>query len=610
MCGFVGFTNSIQDDGTVLENMMNRIIHRGPDSKGKFTNEDIALGFRRLSIIDLADGDQPMFNEDKSLVLVFNGEIYNYKELRDELLSYGHIFSNNSDSEVLLHGYERWGEKVTEHLRGMFAFVLFNINDKSFFAARDIFGIKPFYYSFMGDSFLFGSEIKAFLEHPHFVKQLNEEALGHYLSFQYSPSEETFFKNVFKLPPAHYLIFKDGKLTKKRYWKPEFTPKGGTLEYFSELTDKAVRESVSAHKIADVEVGSFLSSGIDSSYIAEASGVDKTFTVGFETTDKDRYNEIRFAKDFAKAVKKENISKIITPEEYWNSFAKIQYHMDEPLADPSAVALYFVCELASKYVKVVMSGEGADELFGGYRIYQEPLTLTLYDSIPFCIRRVLSKACGLLPPKCGINYIVRRGKSIEERFIGNANIFSLKERKRILKSQIAKCTISPKALCSKYYSEVKDKDTVTKMQYLDINMWLVGDILLKADKVSMAHSLELRVPFLDKNVVNLALTIPTCYKVNTVTTKLVLRDAAKKALPRVTAEKDKLGFPIPIRLWLKEEKYYNIIKNAFSSDVAQRYLKTDRLLALLNRHKSGKEDLSRKIWVIYTFIVWYQQYFD
>ncbi len=257
-----------------------------------------------------------------------------------------------------------------------------------------------------------------------------------------------------------------------------------------------------------------------------------------------------------------------------------------------------------------MSGEGADELFGGYRIYQEPLTLTLYDSIPFCIRRVLSKACGLLPPKCGINYIVRRGKSIEERFIGNANIFSLKERKRILKSQIAKCTISPKALCSKYYSEVKDKDTVTKMQYLDINMWLVGDILLKADKVSMAHSLELRVPFLDKNVVNLALTIPTCYKVNTVTTKLVLRDAAKKALPRVTAEKDKLGFPIPIRLWLKEEKYYNIIKNAFSSDVAQRYFKTDRLLALLNRHKSGKEDLSRKIWVIYTFIVWYQQYFD
>ena len=313
MCGFVGFTNSIQDDGTVLENMMNRIIHRGPDSKGKFTNEDIALGFRRLSIIDLADGDQPMFNEDKSLVLVFNGEIYNYKELRDELLSYGHIFSNNSDSEVLLHGYERWGEKVTEHLRGMFAFVLFNINDKSFFAARDIFGIKPFYYSFMGDSFLFGSEIKAFLEHPHFVKQLNEEALGHYLSFQYSPSEETFFKNVFKLPPAHYLIFKDGKLTKKRYWKPEFTPKGGTLEYFSELTDKAVRESVSAHKIADVEVGSFLSSGIDSSYIAEASGVDKTFTVGFETTDKDRYNEIRFAKDFAKAVKRRTFQKSLPP---------------------------------------------------------------------------------------------------------------------------------------------------------------------------------------------------------------------------------------------------------------------------------------------------------
>ena len=264
MCGFVGFTNYIKDDGTILEKMMNRIIHRGPDSAGKFVDEDVALGFRRLSIIDLAEGDQPMFNEDKSLVLVFNGEIYNFKDLRAELLEKGHIFNNHSDSEVLIHGFEEWGEELVAKLRGMFAFVIFNRKDKSIFAARDMFGIKPFYYTFMGESFIFGSEIKSFLDHPEFKKSLNEEALGHYLSFQYSPTEETFFENVYKLPPAHYFTFKNGEMNKVRYWKPEFEANDGVLEYFADLTDETVRESVAAHKIADVEVGSFLSSGIDS----------------------------------------------------------------------------------------------------------------------------------------------------------------------------------------------------------------------------------------------------------------------------------------------------------------------------------------------------------
>ena len=610
MCGFVGFTNYIKDDGTVLEAMMNRIIHRGPDSAGKFVDGDIALGFRRLSIIDLADGDQPMFNEDGSLVLTFNGEIYNYKELRSELIEKGHRFGNNSDSEVLLHGFEEWGEELVARLRGMFAFVIFNRRDKSIFAARDMFGIKPFYYTFMGESFIFGSEIKAFLEHPDFKKSLNEEALGHYLSFQYSPTEETFFSNVYKLPPAHYFVYKDGEMKKVRYWKPDFSATDGVLEYFADLTDNAVRESVEAHKIADVEVGSFLSSGIDSSYIAEAAKVDKTFTVGFESPDGDRYNEIGFAKEFAETIGVENISKVITPEEYWNTFPLIQYHMDEPLADPAAIALYFVSKLASESVKVVMSGEGADELFGGYRIYQEPLTLTFYDKLPFAIRRIISKICSYLPQKHGINYLVRRGKTIEERFIGNANIFSIKERNAILKSEVAKSAVSPRLVCKRFYDEVKDKDTVTKMQYLDINMWLMGDILLKADKTSMANSLELRVPFLDKKVMEFASTIPLNCRVNTVTTKLALRKAAEKTLPKRTATKDKLGFPVPIRVWLKEDEYYEKVKNIFESDAARKYFNTERLVALLDNHREGKADLSRKIWTVYTFLIWYNQFFE
>jgi len=609
MCGFTGFTNFIKDDGTVLEKMMNRIVHRGPDSAGKFIDEDIALGFRRLSIIDLAEGDQPMFNEDKSLVLTFNGEIYNFKDLRAELIEAGHTFANNSDSEVLLHGFEEWGENMVTRLRGMFAFVIFNRKDKSLFAARDMFGIKPFYYTFMGESFIFGSEIKSFLDHPDFKKELNEDALGHYLSFQYSPTEETFFKNVYKLPPAHSFTFKNGVMKTNRYWRPNFNETDGVLEYFADLTDKTVRESVAAHKIADVEVGSFLSSGIDSSYIAEAANVDKTFTVGFESPDGDRYNEIHFAKEFAETIGVENIAKVITPEEYWGNFGTIQYHMDEPLADPAAIALYFVSKLASEHVKVVMSGEGADELFGGYRIYQEPLTLTAYDKLPFAVRRIISKICEHLPQKHGINYLVRRGKTIEERFIGNANIFSVKERKSILKSEKAKNAVAPKVLCDKFYSEVSDKDTVTKMQYLDINMWLMGDILLKADKTSMANSLELRVPFLDKKVMEFSSTIPLKCRVNTVTTKLALRKAAEKTLPQRTATKDKLGFPVPIRVWLAEEKYYNIVKAAFTSEAAEKYFDTEKLVNLLDTHKSGKADVSRKIWTVYTFLVWYEQFF-
>ena len=609
MCGFTGFTNFIKDDGTVLGKMMDRIVHRGPDSSGQFVDGDIALGFRRLSIIDLAEGGQPMFNEDKSLVLVFNGEIYNFKQLRERLLKAGHTFANNSDSEVLLHGFEEWGEELVPKLRGMFAFVIFDRRDRSLFAARDMFGIKPFYYTFMGESFIFGSDIKSFLDHPDFKKELNEEALAHFLSFQYSPTEETFFKNVYKLPPAHYFTFKNGEMKKTRYFRPDFSAKDGVLEYFADLTDRAVRESVEAHKIADVEVGSFLSSGIDSSYIAEAAHVDKTFTVGFESPDGDRYNEIHFAKKFADTIGVENISKVITPEEYWDTFPKIQYHMDEPLADPAAIALYFVSKLASEYVKVVMSGEGADELFGGYRIYQEPITLTAYDKIPFPVRRVIGKICSYLPQKHGINYLVRRGKTIEERFIGNASIFGVKERSALLKSEKAKRAASPQALCGKFYKEVEGKDDITKMQYLDINMWLMGDILLKADKTSMANSLELRVPFLDKEVLKLAETIPLDCRVSTKTTKLALRKAAEKTLPKVTAEKDKLGFPVPIRVWLKEDGYYNRVKAEFTGENAEKFFDTARLVKLLDAHRTGKADNSRKIWTVYTFLIWYKQFF-
>lgn len=618
MCGIVGFTNFIDDSNKVIGEMMDRIKHRGPDAEGKYVDEGIALGHRRLSIIDISSsGDQPIFNEDGSMVIVFNGEIYNYREIREKLVEAGHIFKTNTDTEVLIHGYEEYGEKLLNMLRGMFAFVIWDKNKRELFGARDFFGIKPMYYAIMGKTLMFGSEIKSFLAHPDFKKEINTTALENYLTFQYSPTKETFFKNVYKLLPAHYFRYKDGRLQIKRYWDVNFNAdEQVTLNEWVKRISDTFHDSVEAHKIADVEVGSFLSSGVDSSYVAAVADVDKTFTVGFGNDEK--YNEIGWAKNFSDAIGKENTSKVITPEEYWGSLEMIQYHMDEPLADPSAVALYFVCNIASQHLKVVLSGEGADEIFGGYNVYSDP-NGTLYDKIPMSIRHAIGSAAEKLPAHRGINFFVRKGKTVEERFIGNAYMFTPEQRKELLK--ISTSAPEPTEITGSYFSRVKGCDDVTKMQYLDLHMWMAGDILLKADKMSMANSLELRVPFLDKKVMGLAEKIPTRYRVThdkgtsetKYITKYAMRLAAKKDTPKQTAKtaaKKKLGFPVPIRVWLKEDKYYNIVRKAFESESSKQFFNTAPLIKLLDDHRAGKADNSRKIWTVYIFLVWYKVYFE
>lgn len=608
MCGFVGFTNKINDASIVLGKMMDRIKHRGPDSDGKYVDEQIAMGFRRLSIIDLSDqGSQPIFNEDKSLVLTFNGEIYNYKDLREELVASGHKFYTQTDSEVLIHGYEQWGEDMLDKLRGMFAFVIFNKNTNEVFGARDFFGIKPLYYAKMGETLMWGSEIKSFLDHPHFKKELNTDVLETYLTFQYSPTTETFFKNVYKLPAAHCFTYKNGEMNVRRYWEVKFhADNGPSLEDWVNRISDTFKNSVEVHKFADVEVGSFLSSGVDSSYVAAVANVDKTFTVGFGEDEK--YNEIGYAKEFSKYIHKENFSKVISPEEYWNSLSKIQYHMDEPLADPAAVALFFVCQIASEKVKAVLSGEGADEIFGGYNIYHNPADMVSYFKIPRPIRKAVGAVADKLPHKHGINYLIRGSKDLDERFIGNAYIFSEKERKDILSIK----TNAPDAMAitKPFYDKVRDQDQVTQMQYIDLHLWMTGDILLKADKMSMAHSLELRVPFLDRKVMELAEQIPVKDRVTETETKYAMRLAALQACPPQTAKKKKLGFPVPIRVWLKEDKYYNIVKNKFTSPQSAQFFHTDKLVQLLDDHRAGKYDYSRKIWTVFSFLVWYDVYFS
>ena len=650
MCGICGFTGQNVDRGQVLTDMMNRIIHRGPDGAGQYMDDEIAMGFRRLSIIDLEGGDQPMRTEDGRLVITFNGEIYNYRELREELKGRGHSFRTRSDTEVLLHGYSEYGVKILDRLRGMFAFVIWDTRKKELFGARDMFGIKPFYYAQAEGSFIYGSEIKSILEYPGYEREVNLEALEQYMSFQYSVLPETFFKGIFRLPAGHYMIWKDGKLRTRRYFDPMLTPVkakdrekeegrktvgekavgekaagekaagekadshnciGGSgagqsaHDRLVDEIDRAVQESVRYHMVSDVEVASLLSSGVDSSYVAATFKGAKTFTVGF---DYETYNEIPYAEALSGEVGIRNYSKIISTREYWKEFPKIQYYMDEPLADASAAALYFVDREASRHVKVILSGEGADELFGGYVIYHEPFSLNAYQKIPAGVRRAAAAAVSVLPghPK-GKGFIMRGAKPVEERFIGNANVYTVKLRNRVLRHTTKNS--DPKNLTAPYYRRARHLSDTEKMQYIDLNFWLQGDILLKADKMSMAHGLESRVPFLDRGVFTTAKNIPLEEKISRTNTKTAFREAARRYIPEAAAQKKKLGFPVPIRIWLRQDKYYGIVKKAFLSKEAQLFFHTEELMKLLDAHRAGREDYSRQIWTVYTFLVWYRQYF-
>ena len=606
MCGLCGFTGELVDKETYLRQMTEKIIHRGPDSDGFYTDADIAMGFRRLSIIDLGAGDQPLYNEDKTLVLTFNGEIYNYKALREELLEKGHIFVTESDSEVLLHGFEEWGEELLPRLRGMFGFAIWNTEKKELFLARDPFGIKPMHYTRLADGRLvYGSEIKSILAHPDVKKEFNPAALDGYLSFQYSVPDETFFKDIYCLPPAHCLWYRDGEVTLHRYFDPTFTPdEDMTLDEAVEEIDRAFTDSVEAHRISDVEVGCFLSSGVDSSYVASYFGGQKAFTVGFDNGG--HYNESNYAAELAEEVGIEHYVHIISEEEYWASLPQVQYYLDQPLADPSCVALYFVSKLAAEHVKVVLSGEGADELFGGYRIYHEPYSLRGYQRLPCFLRKFLAACVAKLPEFKGRSFLMRGAQTLEERFIGNAKMFTEKEKARLLRDIPA---TDPTEKTRAFYAKTVGQDDVTRMQYLDINRWMVGDILLKADRMSMAHSLELRVPFLDKEVFKVASRIPVKHRIAAGTTKYAMRLAAERHIPASAAEKPKLGFPVPIRVWLREEKYYNTVKAAFTSPTAAQFFNTSELLSMLDAHFAGKKDNSRKIWTVYMFLVWYDVYF-
>lgn len=602
MCGIAGFISPTRADAAALVPMLARIAHRGPDGQGTFVEGPAALGHCRLAIIDLQGGAQPLYSEDKNFVVVFNGEIYNYRELTAELTALGHTFTTRTDTEVLLHGWEQWGRELLPRLRGMFAFALWDRRAQVLFCARDMFGIKPLYYCRCADgTLLFASEIKAFLDHPSFEKQLNTAQLPLYLSCQYSPGRDTFFAGVQKLLPGHFLEFSEGIVRTTRWVQPAFLP-GDTPPAPDEL-EAVLRQSAEAHKIADVEVAGFLSGGVDSAYLTALARPARTYTISYAEP---KYDESFPARALARNLGLRNRVRCISPGEFWDAVPAVQYHMDEPMADAAAVALYFLNREAARDVKVVLSGEGADELFGGYNIYRDPFTARWYNRLPPWLRGGLGAAASLLPPGPGVNFLVRRGLSLEERYFGPTALLTEREKRRLLPGYEGDG--DPVCLTESNWDMTEGQDPVTRMQQVDLQLWLAGDILLKADKMSMAHSLELRVPYLDKEVFALAAALPAAAKANARMTKIVLRQAAARTLPPAAAARKKLGFPVPVRDWLRQEPYTSRVRAVFSRPAAGEFFNVRLLHTMLNHHLHGG-DCWRQIWCVYSFLIWYEQFF-
>lgn len=608
MCGFVGFVGkqSKEEKRKIIKDMADMIVHRGPDSDGYYIDDNVALGFRRLSIIDLDKGGQPIYNEDKSMVIVFNGEIYNYKELKEELINKGHKFKTNTDTEVILHGYEEYREEIFNKLRGMFSFVIYDIKNNTLLGVRDPFGIKPFYYYKNDKEFMFTSEIKGMLANPNFKKEINDKSLKMYLIFQYSVFEETFFKNVYKLKPGHYFIYKNNNLEVKQYFDIIYQKEDKPYEEYQREITKVLEDSIKYHKVtSDVEVGSYLSGGVDSSYVVAKAKPNKTFSVGFEENG---FDETKLAHDFSDIMHVKNSSRYISKEDFFSSLPKVQYYTDEPHANLSTVPLLFLSELAAKDVKVVLSGEGSDEMFGGYNEYLEPNIVKLYMKLPSFIKKSMASVSKKLPHFPGKNTIIKYSKSFCERYIGHAQVMTEEEANNILTDRL-KDNMTTTDVLRPYYDKVKNEDDVLKKMYIDMNFWLPQDILLKADKMTMANSLELRVPFLDKEVWDVARKIPTKYLIRNNKTKEIFRSVAAKEMPEDWSSRRKLGFPVPFSKWIREEKYYLEVKKYFNEDYVSKFFDQEKINKLLENHYHNKENNGRKIYNIYIFLIWYKVYF-
>ncbi|MEK4145598.1 asparagine synthase (glutamine-hydrolyzing) [Robertmurraya sp. FSL W8-0741] len=610
MCGFIGYMGENNCGIHELAHEMSSVIvHRGPDDAGYYFDDDVHLGFRRLSIIDIESGHQPLAFANRFWI-TFNGEIYNYIELRNELIAIGYTFQTESDTEVIVALYSHLGKNAVYKLRGMFSFVIWDQEKRELFGARDHFGIKPFYYYEDEEDFYFASEKKSILIALQHDSDLDLQSLHHYLTYQYVPEPHTLAKEIKRLEPGRFFMKKAGQpMEIEVFFKPSFCPKVDSFQKTTNKIQDVLKDSVSMHMRSDVPVGAFLSGGIDSTSIValakETNPNIKTFTVGFE---REGFSEIDLAQETAYELGVENISYVISVDEFIKELPRIIWHLDDPVADPALVPLYFLAREASKHVKVVLSGEGADELFGGYNIYREPYALKYFRYMPSLLKKECKTFAGLLPNWVkGKSFLERGATSIEKRYIGNAKIFQEAEKQELLKNYHPNWQYDnvTKAL----YQQVPHLHDIQKMQFIDLHTWLPGDILVKADRMTMAHSLELRVPFLDKEVFTVASQLDHTVTVTNSQTKYSLRKAMEGLIPTLVLNRKKLGFPVPIRHWLREEMFdwaYQLIIESRTDYLFEKNL----ILFLLSEHQKGKKDNSRKLWTVIVFMIWHEIYME
>ena len=627
MCGFAGFCDGsgkfYKAGRETARKMSDRLLHRGPDSRGEYSDDFFSVGFCRLKIIDLSGGEQPMLSADGRYVICFNGEIYNYKSLRADLTEkHGIKFRTSSDTEVLLYACIVYGKEALAHIRGMYSFVFYDRGERRIFAARDPFGIKPFYYGIFEQTLIFASEIKAFFVHPSFKKEFNSDVLPYYLQFQYVPTEETAFKGVKRLMPGHCLTYDGREVVTARYF--HFPQKAGnefqsysfwshrvtaqktvkSLKRSESALFTALSDSVSCHLGSDVPVGAFLSGGVDSGLICALASPKRAYTVGFSESDFDERSD---AQETADHIKTTLTEVEVSASDFFSALPEVQYHSDEPYANLSAVPLYLVAKRASADVKVIVSGEGADELFGGYELYTDSALGKIYKKLPIRARRFAFNRAGVLGERVK-EYTKRNLPSVEERFIGQARIMSPSSAYMLLSKEY-KSVKNPTAITSRYYSEAEGGSELQKKMYLDQQLWLPFDILNKADKMTMASSVELRVPYLDLKVLAVSGTLSDSLLVKNRQTKVLLRKCAERVLPREIAQRPKKGFPVPLRNWIKEERYSNILRQAFESETAITFFDTKMLTDMLNEHILGPGSHARALYTVYAFIVWYDRFF-
>ncbi|MFC4334428.1 asparagine synthase (glutamine-hydrolyzing) [Salininema proteolyticum] len=613
MCGFVvKIGKDAPSDRVRLEQNLELIHHRGPTESGLSETEDSVLwGFKRLSIIDLDSSHQPMSRKDGKYNITFNGEIYNYLELRQELMErHGVEFETKGDTEVILAGYEVWGPDVLQRLRGMFAFVIYDRDANLCFVARDQFGIKPLYYQQEGESIWFSSEKKA-LPGRADRSTVDVENVGHYVTFQYPPEPGTMHSTIKRLEAGHYALFRPGTTMRpQRFFRPMFHPKPvGNVELLYDEIAEALRESVRIHMRSDVPVGALLSSGIDSTAIVALSREINphilTFTAFFEGLDSDpnQPDELAVAQQSATELGVKNIPAPVSFHNVMAELPRIVWHLDDPVADPAIVPLYFVTKTAAENVTVALGGEGADELFGGYTIYHEPHSLKSISRLPRGAKSTLAKVSNALPDGVkGKSFLERGTMELEDRFIGNAKIFTGDEKQSILRYPAP----SYRQITDPLWEETAHLDPTSRMQYVDLHTWMRGDILVKGDRMSMAHSLELRVPFLDKGVWAVAEKIPVEHRLRGVQTKVAMRQAMKRIVPQAIVERPKMGFPTPYRQWLAGPMF-EWVDQLFAQSQAGHLLNLEYARTLLREHREGKGDHARKVWAVMVFCIWYSQ---